>query len=130
MFPDSTPLPFMKSILKLEELAMFLLSLWAFHLTGLSWWWFAGLFFLPDISMAGYALGNQIGAVSYNVFHHKGLAIGLYLLGIYLGQSLLELSGIILFSHASFDRIMGYGLKYDRGFKFTHLGEIGKKENQ
>lgn len=120
----------MKMILKLEELAMFLLSLWAFNLTGFSWWWFAGLFILPDISMVGYAFGNQIGAASYNIFHHKGLAIGLFLLGVYLGQSLLELSGIILFSHASFDRILGYGLKYDRGFKFTHLGEIGRKENQ
>ncbi|HZJ19645.1 MAG TPA: DUF4260 family protein [Pricia sp.] len=23
------------------------------------------------------------------------------------------------------DRIFGYGLKYNKGFKFTHLGEIG-----
>jgi hypothetical protein len=22
---------------------------------------------------------------------------------------------------------LGYGLKYEKGFKFTHLGEIGKK---
>jgi len=36
-----------------------------------------------------------------------------------------QLIGIILFSHASMDRIMGYGLKYDKGFKYTHLGEIG-----
>lgn len=37
----------------------------------------------------------------------------------------LQLAGIILFAHAAFDRILGYGLKYERGFKFTHLGEIG-----
>jgi hypothetical protein len=24
------------------------------------------------------------------------------------------------------DRMMGYGLKYNEGFKFTHLGTIGK----
>lgn len=36
-------------------------------------------------------------------------------------------TGIIIFGHASFDRFFGYGLKYENGFKFTHLGEIGKK---
>ena len=35
--------------------------------------------------------------------------------------------GIILFGHSSMDRFFGYGLKYENGFKFTHLGEIGKK---
>lgn len=120
----------MKSILKLEELALFLLSLWAFQLTGISWWWFVGLFFLPDIGMLGYVLGDKTGAAVYNVFHHKGIALGMYALGIYMDHSMLTIAGIILFSHASFDRIMGYGLKYNRGFKFTHLGEIGngKKE--
>lgn len=119
----------MKAILKLEELAMFLLGLWAFQLTGISWWWFVGLFFLPDIGMLGYVLGEKTGAAVYNLFHHKGIAIILYGLGIYLDQEILTVSGIILFSHASFDRIMGYGLKYNRGFKFTHLGEIGKNSD-
>lgn len=116
----------MKAILKLEELAMFLLSLWAFQLTGISWWWFAGLFFLPDIGMLGYALGEKTGALVYNVFHHKGIALLIFGLGIFLNQENLEIAGIILFSHASFDRIMGYGLKFEKGFKYTHLGEIGK----
>jgi hypothetical protein len=26
------------------------------------------------------------------------------------------------------DRMMGYGLKYETGFKDTHLGKIGKKQ--
>ncbi|MGI9550678.1 MAG: DUF4260 domain-containing protein, partial [Aurantibacter sp.] len=79
----------------------------------------------PDISMLGYILGNKVGAFTYNLFHHKGLAITIYLLGIYLSLPLLQLVGILLFSHASMDRIFGYGLKYDKGFKYTHLGEIG-----
>jgi hypothetical protein len=51
----------------------------------------------------------------------------MYCVGIYLSNELIQLCGIILFSHAAFDRVLGYGLKYEKGFKFTHLGEIGKK---
>jgi len=32
------------------------------------------------------------------------------------------LVGLIIYGHASFDRIMGYGLKYRDAFKHTHLG--------
>jgi hypothetical protein len=31
-------------------------------------------------------------------------------------------TGTLLFTHASFDRILGYGLKYFDSFKHTHLG--------
>jgi hypothetical protein len=40
---------------------------------------------------------------------------------------MLEFEGLILFSHSAMDRMLGYGLKYESGFKFTHLGEIGQK---
>lgn len=39
---------------------------------------------------------------------------------------LLEGIGIILFSHSSLDRALGYGIKYEIGFKYTHLGELGE----
>jgi hypothetical protein len=38
----------------------------------------------------------------------------------------LQISGIILFGHSSMDRSLGYGLKLNEGFKYTHLGMIGK----
>lgn len=117
----------MNKLLKLEELAMFALSLWAFSLTEISWWWFAGLFLLPDLGMIGYLLDEKIGTWTYNLFHHKGIALFIFGLGLFMNNQILEIAGIILFSHSSFDRIMGYGLKYEKGFKFTHLGEIGKK---
>lgn len=43
----------------------------------------------------------------------------------YLSLPLWQLAGIILFSHSAMDRIFGCGLKYDEGFNFTHLGEMG-----
>lgn len=117
----------MKTVLKLEELLMFALGIYFFSLLEIPWWWFVALLFTPDIGMLGYLFGNRIGASSYNLLHHKGVAIVLfYLLGSYLSVSLCQLIGIILFSHASIDRFLGYGLKFDKGFKFTHLGEIGQ----
>ncbi len=117
----------MKVLLKVEELMMFVLGIFMFGLLGYQWWWFLVLILLPDIGMLGYIFSNKIGAITYNLFHHKGLAILLYFLGMYFSSPIIQLAGIILFSHASLDRVLGYGLKYDKGFKYTHLGEIGNK---
>ena len=116
----------MKTVIKLEELGLFILGIYLFSLLNYQWWWFLVLILAPDFSMLGYAINNKIGALSYNLFHHKGIAILLYLMGCYLQIEVMQLIGIILFSHSAMDRIFGYGLKYEKGFKYTHLGEIGK----
>lgn len=118
----------MKITLKLEELFMFLLGIYVFGLLNFAWWWFLVLLFVPDIGILGYFFGNKAGAICYNLFHHKGVAIALFLMGIYFENQIFQLAGLILFSHASLDRILGYGLKYEKGFKFTHLGELGRKD--
>jgi len=116
----------MQLTLKIEYAAFLLLGIMAFAQTGLSWWWFAGLFFLPDVSILGYLAGPKAGSYFYNLFHHFGIAVLCYAAGIYSEMLHLEVAGIILFSHAAFDRIMGYGLKYPDHFKHSHLGKIGK----
>ncbi|WPY98330.1 DUF4260 domain-containing protein [Christiangramia sp. OXR-203] len=103
----------MKLSLKIEECAMLNLGIFLFTTLDYSRWWFAGLFLVPDIGMLGYLASDKTGAYSYNIFHRKGIAVAIYL------------TGIMLFAHSSFDRCFGYGLKYEKGFKFTHLGEIG-----
>jgi hypothetical protein len=75
--------------------------------------------------MFGYLLGNKAGAIIYNLFHHKAIAISIYIMGVYFSTPVLALIGVILFSHSSIDRALGYGLKYFKGFNYTHLGEIG-----
>ena len=117
----------MKTTLKLEELGLFLFGVYLFSQLNYAWWWFFALILVPDFSMIGYVFGNKSGAFLYNVFHHKAIAMIIYLAGIYSSNNLIQLTGIILFAHSSMDRMMGYGLKYETGFKFTHLGEIGKK---
>lgn len=114
----------MKSILKLEELFQFILGIYLFSTLSYAWWWFLALILLPDIGMLGYLINTKIGAITYNIFHHKGLAIVIFLGGIYFEIEVLQLIGIMLFSHASLDRIFGYGLKYADHFKNTHLGSL------
>ncbi len=116
----------MKQILLLEELAqciagIFLLTLQPIHLP--AWLWFI-LFFSPDIAMLGYLINTSIGAYCYNLFHHKAVAIVLACIGFYTHNEWLTLVGILLFAHASFDRVFGYGLKYTDSFKNTHLGKL------
>jgi hypothetical protein len=115
----------MKNLLKLEELSLLLLAIYLFSRLDYAWWWFAVLFLAPDLGMIGYAAGPRVGALTYNLLHHKGVAIGCYLIGVMSGSQLLQLVGLIMLAHASFDRILGYGLKYADAFTHTHLGMIG-----
>lgn len=107
---------------------LFGLGIYLFSLLDYTWWWFPALLLVPDLSMIGYAFGNRAGAWTYNIVHHRGVVVIVYLVGIYVNNTALQLAGVILFSHSCFDRMLGYGLKYEKGFKFTHLGEIGKKQ--
>lgn len=119
----------MDKLIKLEELGMFILGLALFSLMDYAWWVFPALILAPDISIGGYLLGNRTGAIIYNLFHHKGIAALAYAAGLLIGSPVLMLAGIILFSHASLDRILGYGLKYSDSFQHTHLGRIGDNGN-
>lgn len=114
----------MKNVLKLEEVAQFFLGVFLFSQLDFAWWWFAALLLLPDIGMLGYLANPKWGAITYNITHHKGLAIVVLLLGYTLGNEIVTLTGIILFSHAAMDRVFGYGLKYFDHFKHTHLGNL------
>ena len=120
----------MKSIIKLEELALFLLSLVYFNQLEFSWWWYAALFLAPDLSMLGYLVNTKVGAVLYNLAHHKAVAVGFWLVGFKLANEPLLFTGILLFGHASFDRVFGYGLKYEDDFKHTHLGWLSGGKNK
>lgn len=116
----------MKTLIKIEEAALFGLCIWLFSNTDFAWWCFPLLILAPDISMLGYLIGDKAGAILYNLFHHKGVAILIFFLGFYLNNEIIILSGIILLAHSCLDRVLGYGLKYFTGFQHTHLGDIGK----
>lgn len=118
----------MPTLLKLEYGLLLVLAVWLFSLSGFAWWWFLVLFLVPDVGMVGYVLNPRVGAVMYNVFHHFGVALACFLLGMWSGVPVLMLVGSVLLGHSAFDRILGYGLKYPDAFKHTHLGMIGQPE--
>jgi hypothetical protein len=117
----------MKNLLKLEELFLFGLSLFLFSRSGYSWGWYALLFLTPDLSALGYLINPRVGSWTYNLIHHKGFAVALYVLGYLRSIPLLMFTGTILLGHSSLDRVFGYGLKYPDAFQNTHLGTIGRR---
>ncbi|MBK9149329.1 MAG: DUF4260 domain-containing protein [Flavobacteriales bacterium] len=116
----------MKNLLRLEELAQFLACAYYLAATDATWWAYALLLIGPDIGMLGYLFSSSIGAFTYNLLHHKGVGIVVLATGLLLMSGWVTAGGVILFGHASMDRIFGYGLKFNDDFHHTHLGWIGK----
>jgi hypothetical protein len=117
----------MKTLIRIEELGMFALAVYLNSFLPFDGWVFWALFLTPDIGMLGYLINTRTGAITYNLLHHKGIAIACYLAGYFLMIHELTLAGVVLFGHSSFDRFFGYGLKFQDHFKNTHLGRIGKQ---
>ena len=105
----------MKTWIKVEELTLVVLSFYLFLALDYAWWWFPLLFFLPDVSLAGYLINAKAGAVVYNVVHHKALSVLLYLTGSLTQFPGLQLAGVVMFGHSSFDRALGFELQQSKG---------------
>ncbi|HNX56890.1 MAG TPA: DUF4260 domain-containing protein [Prolixibacteraceae bacterium] len=116
----------MNTLIRLEEAAFLVLAFILSIYLGFGWWLFILLLFAPDLSMAGYLFGSKTGALIYNLFHHKAVAIVVAGLGLFLNNNPAILAGLVLLGHSSLDRILGFGLKYPDDFNHTHLGTIGK----
>lgn len=116
-----------KSILRLEGLALAAAAAWCYAHLGFSWPLFAVLWLAPDLSMLGYVAGKRNGAVTYNTFHTT------------LGPALLAAAALITSSHKvlaialiwanhiGVDRLLGFGLKTAEGFRSTHLNEFRQR---
>jgi hypothetical protein len=118
----------MKTLLRIEDLAGFLFSIYVFSLLSYPWWVYIALFLTPDLSIVGYLAGPRVGAFTYNLVHHKALSLSLIVLGGWLSVPVISLAGAVLLGHSSMDRVIGYGLKYSDSFKHTHLGTIGRED--
>lgn len=120
----------MKNILKLESVGLFILFTGAyFHFYSGTWGLYLALFFIPDLSFAFYLITKKIGAIAYNVFHHQGVLVLLFLIGYFVKEDYIMKVALIFLAHSTFDRVAGYGLKYFDSFDHTHLGWIGKSKH-
>ena len=86
------------------------------------WGVFALLFLVPDISLLGYLRSaNKASAALYNLVHSYVLPFGLGLVAWNRGSVLGGRLALIWLSHISFDRCLGYGLKFPESFRPTHI---------
>jgi len=86
------------------------------------WILFGCLFLAPDLSLLPYLRGPSAAANAlYNAVHSYVLPILLGLTAFYLHWVLSGEVSLIWICHVSWDRMIGYGLKYPSSFKFTHL---------
>ena len=90
-----------------------------------SWLLFAALLLVPDVSFAAYLAGPRVGALCYNLVHTTIGPIALWVVGSIVASPVSFAVALIWLAHIGIDRALGYGLKYDAGFGFTHLGRIG-----
>ena len=115
-----------RTLLRIEGLTLFVGMVGLYWLWGGSWWLFAILFLVPDLSFVAYLAGPRAGAAVYNAMHTYMLPLILSFIGFSMSLPLTLSISMIWMAHIGIDRALGFGLKYDAGFGFTHLGRIGK----
>ena len=116
-------------LLRLEGLALFAAMTALYAICGGSWWIYALLFLVPDLSFLAYLSDAKFGALVYNAAHSYMAPVALMTLGFGLASPLTLSIALIWLAHIGIDRALGYGLKYSAGFGFTHLGRIGRQKD-
>ncbi len=113
-------------LLRLEGLTLFAGMVLLYWIWGGSWWLFVILFLAPDLSFIAYLSDPKSGAIVYNAAHSYMAPVALLTTGFAIGEPLTLSLAMIWLAHIGIDRALGYGLKYQAGFGFTHLGRIGR----
>jgi len=107
--------------LRVEGLAALTIALWGYFTLDGSIWLLIVLALAPDLSMIGYLAGPKVGSLSYNIVHTYTLPLVLGGFGFYADIRIALLVALIWAGHIGADRLVGYGLKFESGFKQTHL---------
>lgn len=110
-------------LLRAEGLLVFVLCTAIYFHMGGDGLVYLALFLIPDLAMAGYALGPKPGAAIYNMIHTYVSPVVLAGIGFYFAPDLLPFA-LIWAAHIGMDRVCAYGLKYPEAFSSTHLNQI------
>ena len=110
-----------RTILRVEGLTVLVLALAAYFTLNGSIWMLIVFALAPDLSMLGYLGGFKVGSLSYNVVHTYTLPLAIGAFGFWADTSIVLLLALIWVGHIGADRLLGYGLKFESGFKDTHL---------
>ena len=114
-----------RTLLRLEGLALFLGMTLLYGIWDGSWSIYLILFLAPDVSFAAYLAGPRVGAFVYNAAHAYLAPMALMTAGFATSSPLVLSIAMIWLAHIGIDRALGYGLKYEAGFGLTHLGRVG-----
>lgn len=111
---------------KLEGGMVFISSLCFAFVIGLPFpvWIVPIAFLLPDVSILAYSAGRSIGAFAFNATHNYGFGTLIALAGLLSGSPDIMWAGLLFFSRAGLDRMLGNGLKRTKGFRYTHTGLV------
>ena len=123
MHPVGAPI---RTLLRLEALAVTLAGLMVWAGMDGGWGWFALLILAPDLSLVGYVWGNRVGAACYNIAHTYAVPLLLTVVGVVFDQRGLVLTGTLWLTHIAADRALGFGLKYASGFQHSHLEPLAE----
>lgn len=110
-----------RTFLRLEGLTVFGLGLGSYVTMNGPVWLLIVLALAPDLAMLGYLAGPTIGSLCYNVVHTYTLPLVLGASGLWADVHVASLVALVWAAHIGADRLVGYGLKFDSGFKDTHL---------
>ncbi len=111
-------------LLRLEGLAVAVLSALLYARTGASWGVFAALWLVPDLGMLPYFVNPRLGAYGYNALHTYVVPGALVVAALVLPSARLLPYALIWFNHIGFDRFVGYGFKYANAFRINHLNVL------
>jgi hypothetical protein len=115
-----------KILLRIEGAVLLAASIIVFATQGQSWWLYPALLLVPDIFMLGYLRNTKLGSIIYNLGHSYPVPALVTAFGFAVGSDFTIALGAIWFGHIGWDRMFGYGLKYETSFKHTHLGDLEK----
>lgn len=111
-------------LLRLEGLAALIASIVLYADQGWNGLVFILLLLAPDLAILGYLVNPRVGARAYNSVHVYALPLAL-LVGAFLAGSAAGMQiAVIWLAHIGMDRALGFGLKYETGFKDTHLQRV------
>ncbi len=95
-----------------------------YHQLHANWLWFAALFLAPDLFMLAYLANKRVGALVYNLAHTYTVPLLVFGILRFSGSIAYDWLILIWVAHIGWDRLLGYGLKYETAFKDTHLQRV------
>jgi hypothetical protein len=109
------------SMLRVEGATVFALAVATYLSLDGALWLFLALALAPDLSMLAYLAGPRLGSRVYNLAHTYTLPAVLGAAAVWFDVRVALLVAVVWAGHIGADRLAGYGLKYETGFKDTHL---------